>query len=327
MPDALSTTIPIWCTVLNLYLLPDNPLSKELHLPPSHSASTHAQITALIPTFVRSLQELNLSSLPTLSKPLRPFWITQESSLSGWARGDVYDDYRPVVCCTASRRVTKEKEADEGGYIQGAGDDTENWAHGLTPDVFWANVDTLLATEEDDLPGVIGELVEEIKKQHEGKDDRVRLTKQLSVTTLPLAPTEKECQVLLLPEVTKSEGWVKSPRRVEVGLGKSKLASKNLRTALPEIEAFASRFLSSNPQGEIVVACESGKDLSVGTALALSCYLFDNDGNFRIPDEKTSFTKSFVKIRLGGIMTVFPAANPSRNTLQSVNSFLMDWRK
>lgn len=327
MPDALSTTIPIWCTVLNLYLLPDNPLSKELHLPPSHSASTHAQITALIPEFVRSLQELNLSSLPTLSKPLRPFWITQESSLSGWARGDVYDDYRPVVCCTASRRVTKEKEADEGGYIQGAGDDTENWAHGLTPDVFWANVDTLLATEEDDLPGVIGELVEERKKQQEGKDDRVRLTKQLSVTTLPLDPTEEECQVLLLPEVTKSEGWVKSPRRMEVGLGKSKLASKNLRTALPEIEAFASRFLSSNPQGEIVVACESGKDLSVGTALALSCYLFDNDGNFRIPDEKTSFTKSFVKIRLGGIMTVFPAANPSRNTLQSVNTFLMDWRK
>lgn len=327
MPDALSTTIPIWCTVLNLCLLPDNPLSKELHLPPSHSASTHAQITALIPGFLRSLQELNLSSLPTLSKPLRPFWITQESSLSGWARGDVYDDYRPVICCTASRRVTKEKEADEGGYIQGAGDDTENWAHGLTPDVFWANVETLLATDEDDLPGVIQELVEERKKQQEGKDDRVRLTNQLSVTTLPLEAAERECQILLLPEVTKSESWVKSPRRMEVGLGKFKLASKNLRTALPEIAAFASRFLSSNPQGEIVVACESGKDLSVGTALALSCYLFDDDGNFRTPDEKTSFTKSFVKIRLGGIMTVLPAANPSRNTLQSVNSFLMDWRK
>jgi tRNA A64-2'-O-ribosylphosphate transferase len=76
-----------------------------------------------------------------------------------------------------------------------------------------------------------------------------------------------------------------------------------------------------------VIACDSGRDLSVGTALALSCYLFDDEGNFRIPDETCSFTKSVVKIRLGTIMTAYPGGNPSRNTLQSVNSFLMDWRK
>jgi tRNA A64-2'-O-ribosylphosphate transferase len=99
----------------------------------------------------------------------------------------------------------------------------------------------------------------------------------------------------------------------------------------PEICAFASKFLASLdpadvPQSHLVVACDSGKDLSVGTALALDCYLFDEQGKFRIPDKDVNFTKSLVKIRLGSIMTTFPEANPSRATLQSVNSFLMDWR-
>ena len=136
-----------------------------------------------------------------------------------------------------------------------------------------------------------------------------------------------ECQIILLPTVSKPETWTQSPRRMEIGLGKSKVGSKTLRTALPEICAFASKYLAAHDKGQIVIACDSGKDLSVGTALALSCYLFDDESNFRVPDEKTSFTKSFVKIRLGGIMTTFPGANPSRNTLTSVNSFLMDWRK
>ncbi|KAL6354125.1 hypothetical protein LRP88_12459 [Fusarium phalaenopsidis] len=49
MPDALSTTVPIWCTVINMALLPSHPLSPNLHLPPFLPPSTHAQITALLP--------------------------------------------------------------------------------------------------------------------------------------------------------------------------------------------------------------------------------------------------------------------------------------
>lgn len=103
-----------------------------------------------------------------------------------------------------------------------------------------------------------------------------------------------------------------------------------MRPALPEICAFAAKFLAQTPedsQRRIVIACESGKDLSVGTALAISCYLFDEKGNFRQPETDTSFTKTLVKSRLGSIMTAHPEANPSRSTLQSVNSFLMDWRR
>ncbi|KAI9149406.1 2'-O-ribosyl phosphate transferase RIT1 [Paramyrothecium foliicola] len=349
MPDALSTTIPIWCTVINLALLPDHPLSSKLFLPPYLPASTHAQITALIPQFLESLLALKLDLPQCLTKPLRPFWVTQDSALPGrdddddgndvQEKASIFDDYRPVICCTASRRVLAGSEADEGGYIQGAGDDTENWAHGLTAPIFWAHADELLAASDADLPDLIARLLEkESENQRAAADDagskKKQLTRNISVCSLPVAPDPSlpnQCCIAITQESTAKDKWVRSSRYMEVGLGKSKAASRNLRLALPEICSFASQFLSGlsssdAPRGDLVIACESGKDLSVGTALALSCYLFDEQGSFRTPDKDVSFTKSLVKIRLGSIMTTFPEANPSRATLQSVNSFLMDWR-
>ncbi|KAL7805583.1 tRNA A64-2'-O-ribosylphosphate transferase [Trichoderma aethiopicum] len=394
MPDALSTTIPIWCTVLNLALLPSHPLSPKLFLPPYLPASTHAQITALIPSFLSSLKELNLVLPTSLTKPLRPLWITQDSTLpppppdsdaddddetgdeEEEDRGVIFQDYRPVICCTASRRVVG-SEVDEGGYIQGAADDTENWAMGLTPDVFWANAQTLLSASEAELPDLIVKLVQEAKVARtapsgDGAEDqaslaRKQLTPYISVrplspldfssspppSTTPLSTSEEtkvkassnECLILLTETQTPKESWLLSPTLLRVGLGKHKTASRNLRLALPEICSFAAQFLAANKQPlddavedddgkqqqqqkppQIVVACDSGKDLSVGVALALSCYLFDDKGCVRVPDGSVSFTKTLVKMRLGAVMTAYPEANPSRSTLQSVNSFLMDWR-
>lgn len=348
MPDALSTTIPIWCTVINLALLPDHPLSSNLFLPPYVSASTHAQITALIPQFLESLRALNLDLPRCLTKPLRPFWVTQDSVLVDRSddpddNGVIYEDYRPVICCTASRRVLAGSEADEGGYIQGAGDDTENWAHGLTAPIFWAHADELLAAADAEIPDLIARLLQEDAAQKSAAAEEAgpgaghnwkQLTSHISVCPLPVTPdaaSTTRCYITLTPNSTPKDTWIRSPRHMEVGLGKSKAASRNMRLALPEICAFASKFLASLdpvdvPQSHLVVACDSGKDLSVGTALALDCYLFDEQGKFRIPDKDVNFTKSLVKIRLGSIMTTFPEANPSRATLQSVNSFLMDWR-
>ncbi|KAG9250961.1 tRNA A64-2'-O-ribosylphosphate transferase [Emericellopsis atlantica] len=327
MPDALSTTIPIWCTVINLFLLPDHPLSGNLFLPPSHSSSTHAQIKALIPEFLASLKALNLASVPTtLTKPLRPYWVTQDSQIEA-PHKTVYSDYRPVICCTASRRVVGGSESDEGGYIQGAADDTENWAHGLTPDIFWRNVDDLLATDEDDLSDLIHKLIAQDKSKRKANANLVQVTPRMCVCPLPLEPDASACCIKLTSETSKPETWAKSPRLIEVGLGSGKAASRNLRLALPHICTFASKSLDAGAE-KVIIACESGRDLSVGTALALSCYLFEDDaGTVRPAGDEPTFTKTFVKMRLGTIMTAYPAGNPSRNTLQAVNSFLMDWRR
>ncbi|GJC82062.1 uncharacterized protein ColLi_04900 [Colletotrichum liriopes] len=339
MPDALSKTIPVWCTVINMALFPDLPHADRLFTPPNVvSASEHSQIAALLPSFLASLRALDIDPAPLrarLAKPLRPFWVTQETQLS--PVGDVFDDHHPVVCCTASRRVAG-AEMSEAGYIQGAGDDTENWALGLTADVFWDNAGALLSAPEADLPDTVARLVAERKHNAPRGVPPKRVAPRILVCPLPLDDDDGDddaaagCRVALTQDVTPRESWVKSPSRMEVGLGKHKVASRNLRQALPDICAFVSRHLDAHrdadgPRGSVLFACETGKDLSIGAALAVYCWCFDRDGRYRVADATTFFNKDMIRVKLGTIMTAFPEANANRATLQSVNSFLMDHRR
>jgi tRNA A64-2'-O-ribosylphosphate transferase len=269
-------------------------------------------------------------------KPLRPVWRTGDDELL--ERGDIDGErargFYPVVCCTSSRRVVG-AEMSEGGYIQGAGDDTENWACGLTAQVFWENVDELLGAPEGELPGIIERLVKEQGEKCTGRGLR-RVTDRLYVCALPAEESDssRTCLIKLVSATTEKEIWLKSKSEMEIGIGKSKTAGRNLRHALPTICEFVKKFLELNTttseeatEPGAIVACETGKDLSVGVALALDCWCFDEDGRLRQDVEMTSFTKTAIRVRLGRIMTAMPDANPSRTTLQSVNSFLMDWTK
>ena len=355
MPDALSKTIPIWCAVLNAALFPDRPASHTLHTPPNVVSPTeHSQIAALLPTFLASLHDLALDLTPLrtkLTKPLRPLWITPGTSLGPESsREAIFDDYRPVVCCTASSKSSGELATFEG-YVQGAADDTEHWAMGLTAPLFWAHSDLLLSTPEDELPAVISGLLAD-EKRNAQEQAGVRVARSIYVAPLPLPESadENECQIVFLETATPRDGWVKSPRRMEVGLGNPRQASKNLRSALPAISSFAERFflpehqpqhadpsqpgavvaektgVTADTGGErrLVVACTTGKDLSLATALALHCRLFTfDDEPLEAPAEDGSLNKAAIRQRLGRMMIAFPEANPHRATLQSVNSFLM----
>ncbi|KAI6359709.1 hypothetical protein MCOR25_006975 [Pyricularia grisea] len=370
IPDALSKTIPIWCCVLNRVLFPDlAPHAHDIFVPPyAVSDSERAQMLARIPEHVDSFRrlDLDLDSLRSqVRKPLRPMWVIQPESgaatagLPGFDDDEdnrqqaapaavIFEDFHPVICCTSSRRVVG-TEMSESGYIQGAGDDTENWAHGLTPPVFWAHADRLLSTPEADLPDLIRSLVSEstaAASAQAGKAAVRDLTSFLAVAALPLpsAVTEQaggvtsSIIVQLPPVVTKADTWHKSPTVMDVGIGKGKLAGRNLRQALPAICSFVRDAALKQQQQEtqtgegikVLVACETGKDVSVGVALALACHCFDEDGNVLPADQaqvdRRPVTKDSIRVRLGRIMTVMPEANPSRATLQSVNSFLMDWR-
>ncbi|KAF3356407.1 hypothetical protein VdG1_03687 [Verticillium dahliae VDG1] len=314
IPDALSKTIPIWCAVLNRALFPSLPEEAHaLHTPPNVvSPSEHAQIAALLPSFLAAFLALDLDLAPLraqLTKPLRPLWITPDTPLlrpqttttPAAPRSTVFEDAHPVICCTASRRVAG-GELREGGYVyvQGAGDDTENWACGLTAELFWAHADQLLDTPEGELPALVRGLVDACEPSRGAGAKKV-------------APS----------------------MAMEVGVGKHKVASRNLRAALPDICGFVTRFLESQKKDDgslaegttVLVACETGKDLSVAVALAICLWCFDQQDNYRAPDTKTIFNKDMVRHRLGSIMTACPEANPGRASLQSVNSFLMDYRR
>ncbi|KAI2473847.1 initiator tRNA phosphoribosyl transferase [Annulohypoxylon bovei var. microspora] len=338
MPDALSKTVPIWCCVLNHVLFPETVAFHELYTPPNAvSESEHTQIESRIAEHVDSLKALgiNMDILRLqVKKPLRPTWVTQESLLV--PTDEVFDNFHPVICCTSSRRVLG-GEMSEGGYIQGAGDDTENWALGLTPPVFWRHADILLSTPEPDLPDLVRSLV-----SGEIADMSTSSPRQIApcvfVGSLPLlnSSSPSTCVVAVYSKTTDPSSWVKSPLLMEVGVGKHKLASRNLRLALPSISDFVRQFLQRAPDSSsedsdssppeprrILIACETGKDISIGVALALLCCHFDSEGSLSLHSSPPGHTKSDIRVKLSRIMTNFPEANPSRATLQSVNSFLM----
>ncbi|TVY39295.1 Uncharacterized protein LOCC1_G006269 [Lachnellula occidentalis] len=333
MPDALSKTIPIWCSVINRVLFPTGSQSHALYTPPQVVSSTeNAQILALLPFFEMSLKALDVSLeiyKSHISKPLRPIWVTPESNIV--STSSVFEDFHPVICCTVSRKVAG-VESSEGGYIQGAGDDTENWAHGLTPSIFWSNRNALFSTPEFDLPELIAALVEQaaIAEPIGGGGARcVEPTAKLFIAQMSaITPEDRDLTILLRPTVTKEVTWTTSATRLDIGLGPHKVGSRNLRAALPFIVAFVERNAPKLEEqsaivSRIVISCESGKDLAIGVALALLCLFFDSAGKF---EEKTNpnIDKSFIRSRLGWISTSMPDANPNRATLQSVNSFLME---
>ncbi|RKF57995.1 Uncharacterized protein C3F10.06c [Erysiphe neolycopersici] len=337
MPDALSKTVPIWCAVLNQYLFPEKSRFDSLHTPPQLvSSSEHDQINALISGFVADLQALKISPIQLrsyLHKPLRPIWVTPDS----WPTEESYDfpDFHPIICCTVSRRI-QGSEHSASGYIQGAGDDTENWAHGLTPLLFWENQENLLSMSDSDLPEYIEKLV--MAQKHRNMHSRKELccikpTLCLFVTSIPegneMSICSKSCVILLLPLLREID---ELNNKLIIGIGKEKLAARNLRKFLPLIMEFVKKKITTRKFKEntvekdfqIVIACETGVGPSIGVALVILCLFFDDDANFvQSPRNQRSIDKSFIKSRLSWISTSIPEANPSRAILQSVNSFLM----
>ena len=241
-----------------------------------------------IPRFCKLKKEktlkLDMSALCSkISKPLRPFWITQDSSLP--SSRDTFEDYISVICCTASRRVVG-AEASEGGYIQGAGDDSEGWSCGLTPAQFWTYQQQLMGASEDDLPALIESLLAaDTTTSGEVETVLVKPTKQVYIgsantvnntclrdydgvvvcsDTLPELPTET-------PDATR--------KLLPLRCGAGKLGSRALRGELPSLLDFIHNISQGVKVPKMLFECPTGKDLSVGVALAALCLYFDENGN------------------------------------------------
>jgi len=281
MPDALSKTIPIWCCVLNRVLFPHNSDAHELFTPPiSVPQSEHSQIESRLDGFVANFQQLGMpldSLRAKLAQPLRPFWVTADSMVEP-GRPE-FPGFHTVVLCTASRR-TFGNEMSEGGYVQGAGDDSEGWAHGLTASIYWANKKVLHQTTEDNLPQVITELVLHSDFQSAGSACLISPTTGLYVGAIGdlMAPEQEQFDAVItigpketiIPPAAQTAG-----KHLKLNCGHGKLGSRDLRLELPKISEF---FRSQAPFNKVLVRCSDGSDLSVGVALAISCKYVDEDG-------------------------------------------------
>lgn len=84
-------------------------------------------------------------------------WATRDRDLPDIP--DLPTDANLLILCSASARV-RGTEASAGGYIQGAGDDSEAWARGLNALLFWRHRELLLRPMPDmELENIVDELV------------------------------------------------------------------------------------------------------------------------------------------------------------------------
>lgn len=94
----------------------------------------------------------------------------------------------------------------------------------------------------------------------------------------------------------------------------SKKGSKQLRQILPGAAAAI-----PCPKAPVVVLCDTGKDLGVGVVL---CLLGRHYTSAWVATPSPAVNKDVIKQHLNRMLE-FRKVNPSRNTLQSVNTFLM----
>ncbi|KAJ5512552.1 Initiator tRNA phosphoribosyl transferase [Penicillium fimorum] len=324
MPDALSKTVPIWSAVLNRALFPSATAYHPVRLPPNYlGASEEAQIENRIEGFVHSLKSLKLdldNLRQQLGKPIQIAW----ANMTYFHPVDLHkgDEYNLLVLCSASRRVHG-AEMSEGGYIQGAGDDSEAWAYGLTPPVFWANQTILKNTPEDELPELIDRLVAEHKLLDVAQDATlISPTRNLYIGsgTGVDAGNRYDLVIDCNGSAAAAEG---NTKRLNLGCDSGKLGSRDLRKCLDKVREFIGARLGTDSSMSVLVTCESGKDLSAGTLLAIVCLFYNDEGGFDASLSKRAICKQFIRQRLAWLVSSKHDVNPSRATLQSVNAFLM----
>ncbi len=350
MPDAFSKTVPIWCAVINRALFPEQRQLHHFQLPRLDlPASEISQIESRLDDFLRGFRDLGLDLAALrqrLGRPIRLQWVIGHSThtLSAYDSNVEERDTscHNVILCSASRRV-EGAEMSEAGYIQGAGDDSEGWSRGLTPQMFWRHKDMLLQAQEDELPELIKELFLEeaiIRKPHDAV--LIEPTKNLYIGSQ--TGFEDELDFDLVITCNNSEPDTQDgPKQLNVKCNSGKIGSRELRHKLHAVKSCAASALERNPACRILIICKTGKDLSVGVALMLLCLFYFCDGRClyeahgddvsamrgttNIPSgfqQRQKVDKGFIRQRLAWITSSVPAANPSRSTLQSINAYLMN---
>lgn len=317
---------------MNRVLFPEQTESHEVTTPPTVvGESEHAQIAARISGFVESLKTLDLdltSVRKKITKPLRPIWVTPTSSLPSVP--PKFSGFFPVVLLTASSRVSGSESTSETGYVQGAADDAEAWAQGLTAPLFWQHSETLLSTPEDMIEEVIAVIVAQGKVSKGSQLTAIGPGQRVAIGMIDAAETgaqETDIVITVSPKENETLRSKMKSRYLHLTLADGKVGSRNLRHSLPSLIASIKTRISASPTSRLVVTDANGKDQGVGVALAILCLFITDDGNIKPVDEvkepPNGLNKQIIKQKLSWISVAKPDANPSRTTLQSVNAFLL----
>ncbi|KAH0829130.1 initiator tRNA phosphoribosyl transferase [Lanmaoa asiatica] len=348
IPDALSKTIPIWCSVVNRAILKrttgtyPEAWDTALYTPPgSVSPQEHSQIEDKLDGWTSELAASSYS-FPKLDRPLRPIWITPATTVFPSFPRPPGCAFYPIICVSASKQVTDGVERRTSGfaYIQGSGDDHELWGMGLTPNLYWRHCDEILATGSSDLSDLIRSLLSAASHTDDAMDanqplcgtpiqrvsGRISICNITSLRRPDLLQAHHDIAFLCLtPEdPDRLAGMAgEEPRMLSIQTPEGKKGQHHLLTiVLPRSMPFIQHHLQN--QHIVCIACHTGTDISVGVAVAALATFFRPDGSFRSRvNTHEEISKDVLKTRLQWIISSCPQANPSRTTLKRVNDFLL----
>jgi hypothetical protein len=116
--------------------------------------------------------------LRTVTKPLRPYWITNPLPCGNAIPEYDTDSYLCIVCISCSNIDADESlRMTEPWYTPSTADDEESWSRGLTPSLLWSNRDAMLphvvnvgnGSDDggDDTDRIINALVQKARKDDE----------------------------------------------------------------------------------------------------------------------------------------------------------------
>ena len=291
LPDAFSKTVPIWVSVINRVLFPATISMHHLQAPPPPDdlgSSEISQIGLRLDAFTRTFCSLGLDLQRVrhqLGRPIHIIWAINGHFITDYGgtnnipneagSGSAHDrTCHQLVLCSASHRV-RGAEVSEGGYIQGAGDDSEGWAHGLTPQLFWEHKELLMRTSEEELPALIDWLL----KRKQSRISSTKITRIIPTSHIHIAAGPlKQSDGFDLVINCQGDDQGSNSRLVTLRCRPGKLGSKDLRDKLPMAVNAVKDRLSRYPESKILMTCSTGKDLSVGVAVAILCLLYDEEG-------------------------------------------------
>ena len=234
---------------------------------------------------------------------------------------------------TASSLVPSGHKRIEGFvYVQGAADDEEAWAHGLTSPQFWDHNEKLLNCVQG------GELVNEIQRII---GDGVPVTSKEEISRigstgifLGIGTAIPEHATIICGSednsLQKNVLYLHIPR-------KAKPVTIMTQSLFPAAVLFTVKHGILTNSSISIIATEPSKqvlDLSIAVTLILLCLFFDDQGIIPSPKANVGsvsdrreqpMTKDIIRMRLTWIITArgHKAERLSRKTLKIVNTFLM----
>ncbi|KAJ3337159.1 hypothetical protein HDU91_001554 [Kappamyces sp. JEL0680] len=343
-PDSLSKTIPIWCSLLNWMVFGDD----TLHVSPKVvSQQEKAQIeekmkTTMIPKFAGCCPDSEDLKM-WIKKPLRPMFFHACSRLpegeSWWSDTELEQlEFLPVVLVSASLSPSQDPlEPSEPlvplpgsfHYVQGAADDSELWAPGLTAFEFWGLEDALSDKLSSFDVAMLVETTLEASKQSvksQGENYNWLWNSGVAIGNRkaadPVSNPWDHFDVIVncgAPVFQYPETRHNSCIYLDIPEGK-----KGQKAFYEHIEPFLARIHASVVLGHrILIHCMQGRDRSVGIAMALLLRYLSKDGTLASTTDGAEVTKQTIANLLIRIQGCREVAAPTRATMKKIHLYFI----